>query len=66
MIDNIFDLKEYPEENSAIADIITLLQKLDYIGAGENTEIAKGRNELITDFSTFKQKIKRKWQSRKL
>jgi len=49
-----------------IADIIDLLQKLDYYGAGEYTEIAKGKYELVTNFKTFKTKIVRKWQSRKL
>lgn len=44
-----------------IADVITLLQKLDYVGAGENTEIAKGKYELVTNFSTFMRKIKRLW-----
>jgi len=49
-----------------IADIITLLQKLPYYNGGKYIEIAKGQNELITDLKTFKTKVKRKWQSRKL
>jgi len=47
-----------------IADIITLLQKLEYYGGGENIEIAKGKRELVTNFSTFKTKIKRLWLKR--
>lgn len=49
-----------------IADVIDLLQKLDYYGAGEYTEIAKGKYELITNFKTFKTKITRRWRLRKL
>jgi len=48
-----------------IADIIDLLQKLDYYGAGEYTEIAKGKYELITNFKTFKTKIVRKHRHHK-
>jgi len=49
-----------------IAQIIELLQSGDFYGAGEYTEIAKGKNEIITNFKTFKSKIKRKWRLRKL
>jgi hypothetical protein len=49
-----------------ISEIITLLQKHHYKGAGNFTEIAKGKNELITTFGDAKEKIKRIWQSRKL
>jgi hypothetical protein len=49
-----------------IADIIKLLQSHDFNGAGEYTEIAKGKHELVTNWSTFKNKIKRLWLSRKL
>ena len=45
-----------------IADIITLLQTHHFMGAGEFTEIAKGKNELDNYF----RKIYRKWQSKKL
>lgn len=48
-----------------IANIITLLQTNDFLGAGEFTEIAKGKNELVKNFSDFKRQIKRIWQSRK-
>jgi hypothetical protein len=49
-----------------IAEIIKLLQSHDFNGAGEYTEIAKGKNEMVTNWSGFKNKIKRIWQSRKL
>lgn len=49
-----------------IAEFIKLLHKNDFHGAGKFTEIAKGKHELITDFKTFKNKLKRKWLSRKL
>ena len=48
-----------------IADIIQLLQSHDFYGAGEFTEIAKGKNELTSNFRIFKRKIQRVWQSRK-
>lgn len=47
-----------------IADIIKLLQSHDFYGAGEYTEIAKGKNELVTNWIGFKNKIKRIWLSR--
>jgi len=43
-----------------IADIITLLQSHHFMGAGEFTEIAKGKNELDNYF----RKIKR-WLSQR-
>jgi hypothetical protein len=48
-----------------IADIISLLQKSNFYAAGENTEIAKGKNGIVTDWKSFKTKIVRLWQSRK-
>jgi len=48
-----------------IAQIIDLLHKNEYYGVGKYTEIAKGQHELITDFKTFKNKVKRKWHNRK-
>lgn len=48
-----------------IAEIIDLLRKADFNGAGEYTEIAKGKHELVTNFSVLKNKIKRKWRLRK-
>jgi hypothetical protein len=48
-----------------IAKILDLLSKHDFPNAGEYTEIAKGKYEIVKDFKTFKSKIKRQWQSRK-
>ena len=47
-----------------IANIVELLRKNDFYGAGEFTEIAKGKRELITSMDIAKAKIKRIWQSR--
>lgn len=43
-----------------IAEIITLLKSHHFYGAGEFTEIAKGKNEIDNYF----RKIYRQWQSR--
>tara|TARA_R110002074_G_scaffold183259_1_gene348334 strand:+ start:228 stop:383 length:156 start_codon:yes stop_codon:yes gene_type:complete len=49
-----------------IAEIIKILQDGEYYGAGQYTEIAKGKREMISTWKGFKRKIKRKvWQSRK-
>jgi hypothetical protein len=40
-----------------IAEIISLLQKSDFYGAGECTEIAKGKKEIVTSWKGFKRKI---------
>ena len=48
-----------------ITDIINLLQKADFYGAGEFTEIAKGKHQYVTNWSGFKRKIKRQWRLRK-
>lgn len=46
--------------------IIELLQSDEWIGTKSDfIEIAKGKNELATDWKTAKNKIKRQWQSRK-
>lgn len=42
--------------------IIKILSSGEFYGAGKYTEIAKGKNELVTDWKGFKRKIKRKWQ----
>ena len=47
-----------------IAQVIDLLQKNDFIGAGNFTEIAKGKNELVLDWK--KLKIKGLEQKQKL
>ena len=48
-----------------IAEIIKILQDNDFHGAGEYTEIAKGKRELVTSFKGMKRKIKRQWRSLK-
>lgn len=48
-----------------IAKIITLLQSSDFYGAGEFTEIAKGKYLIADNLKTFKRKIKRQWRSKK-
>lgn len=42
-----------------IAQIIRTLQVNDFYGAGEYTEIAKGKREYITTYKAFKRKLKR-------
>jgi hypothetical protein len=44
--------------------ILTLLQSNDWINAGEYTEIAKGKHELVSTIKGGKRKIKRVWQSK--
>lgn len=47
-----------------IAEIIKTLQSNDFHGAGKYTEIAKGKNQIVTDFKGLKRKSKRIWLSR--
>lgn len=47
-----------------IAEIIKTLQSNDFYGAGKYTEIAKGKNQIVTDYKGFKRKVKRIWQSK--
>ncbi len=49
-----------------IANIIKTLQSNEFYGAGENTEIAKGKNEYVTTWKGLVNKCKRIWHSRKL
>ena len=42
-----------------ISEIIKVLQSNDFYGAGNYTEIAKGKHEYITTYKTFKRKLKR-------
>lgn len=48
-----------------IKEIIKKLQSSEFYGAGEFTDIAKGKYELINNWKDCKIKIKRKWQSKK-
>lgn len=47
-----------------IGEIIKTLRSGNFYGAGEYTEIAKGKNEMVTGFRDAKNKIVRKWRSR--
>ena len=42
-----------------IIKIIDTLQGNDFYGSGKYIEIAKGKNELVTDWKGIKRKIKR-------
>jgi len=42
-----------------IAQIIRTLQSNEFYGAGNYTEIAKGKHEYITTYKSFKRKLKR-------
>ena len=42
-----------------ISEIIRTLQSNEFYGAGEYTEIAKGKNEIVTNWKGAKRKIKR-------
>ncbi len=48
-----------------IAEIIKILQEKDYYGAGDYTEIAKGKHQMVTNWSGIKCKIKRLWRLRR-
>lgn len=48
-----------------ITEIIDLLHKDNFYGGGEVIEIAKGKNELVTNWKGFKRKIKRIWLLKK-
>ncbi len=48
-----------------IAEIIKILQEKDYYGAGDYTEIAKGKHQMVTNWRGIKRKIKRLWRLRR-
>jgi len=48
-----------------LGNTIAILQSDKFYGAGEFTELAKGKNELVTDWRGFKDKIIRIWRSLK-
>lgn len=45
-----------------IHELIKELQSKPHYGVGDTIEIAKGKNEIVTDWKGFKEKIKRLWQ----
>jgi len=42
-----------------ITEVIDILRRGEFYGAGEYTEIAKGKNEMVTTWKGLKQKVKR-------
>jgi hypothetical protein len=47
-----------------IGEIIKILQQDNYYGAGEFTEIAKGKHQMVTNWKDIKRKVKRQYKSR--
>ena len=45
--------------DNSIIEIIDVLKKSEYYGAGESVEIAKGRNQVATTWKQMKTKVKR-------
>jgi hypothetical protein len=48
-----------------IGEIIRTLRSNEFYGAGEFTEIAKGKHEIVNNWKQFKNKATRLWQSQK-
>jgi len=48
-----------------IGEIIRTLRSNEFYGAGEFTEIAKGKHEMVNNWSDAKKKIKRLWLLKK-
>jgi len=48
-----------------ITEILETLLKEEHFNKGELVEIAKGKNEYITTFKDFKNKVKRLWRLKK-
>ena len=46
-------------------EIIKILRSDNFYGGGEFTEIAKGKNEMVTDWNGLKRKLIRQWQLKK-
>ena len=46
-------------------EIINILRSGEFYGAGEFTEIAKGKKEMVTNWQVFKRKIIRQWLLKK-
>ena len=45
-----------------MVEIIEILRSQPFYGSGKFTEIAKGKNEMVTTLEGFKRKILRQWQ----
>ena len=46
-------------------EIINILRNQNFYGCSDTIEIAKGKNEMVTDWKGFKRKIKRIWLLKK-
>ena len=51
-------------DNNIIVEILDVLRSNDFYGAGNYTEIAKGKHEYVTTWKGFKRKVKRILKSR--
>ena len=51
-------------DNNIIVEILDVLRSNEFYGAGECTEIAKGKHEYVTTWKGFKRKVKRILKSR--
>jgi hypothetical protein len=54
-----------PNYTSIMKEFLDLLHSDNFYGVSDNIEILKGKNEMVTNFSDAKQKIKRIWLKRK-
>jgi hypothetical protein len=48
-----------------LGNTIAILQSNDFHGAGEFTEIAKGKHELVSDWKGLRTKLFRQWRNLK-
>ena len=52
-------------ENNSIISVINMLRSNDFYGGGESIEIAKGKYQIVSNWSDAKSKIKRLIKSKK-
>ena len=52
-------------ENNSIISVINMLRSNDFYGGGDNIEIAKGKNEIASNWGIAKSKIKRLIKAKK-
>ena len=45
-------------------ELLDLLHSGDFIGVSNNVDIAKGKNEMVTNWHDSKLKLKRLWQKK--
>ncbi len=46
-------------------EIINILRSNEFYGCSDTIEIAKGKNEMVTNWKGFKRKTKRQWLLKK-